>query len=310
MLELLYYILLDMKGLTTMYTVGQIAKQVGVTPKTLRHYEKIGLFSPTARSVSGYRLYSDEDVNRLREILYYRELAFPLREISRFISSSEEEKQHLLEAHLCRLHKNVEKYGFLHNKLLQLRQVNPSVGRTAVLVIDMQNDFVSGRLACNRARRVVEPIRTLLTRTRLAGCDILYICDCHENGDSELEFWAEHAMAGSDGAEIIPELCPEGNDSIFQKSSFNAFSNESLNLFLRRRGIQRLIVTGLHTTICVTETVMCAYYLGYDIIVPRECVESPSESEQQVGLKQLQKNYNAAILSLELVLSHLNKETT
>ncbi len=67
---------------TAGYTVGRVAELSGVTIRTLHHYDEIGLLSPGGRSASGYRLYEETDLDRLRHILFYRELGFDLKEIS------------------------------------------------------------------------------------------------------------------------------------------------------------------------------------------------------------------------------------
>ena len=64
------------------YSVGQVSAFAGVTVRTLHHYDKAGLLSPSERSHAGYRLYSDADLARLQQILFYRELGFPLDEIA------------------------------------------------------------------------------------------------------------------------------------------------------------------------------------------------------------------------------------
>jgi len=64
------------------YSVGQVSAFAGVTVRTLHHYDKAGLLSPSERSHSGYRLYSDADLARLQQILFYRELGFRLEEIA------------------------------------------------------------------------------------------------------------------------------------------------------------------------------------------------------------------------------------
>jgi DNA-binding transcriptional MerR regulator len=67
------------------YTVGKVAELSGVTIRTLHHYDEIGLLSPGGRSASGYRLYADSDLERLGQILFYRELGFDLKEISSIV---------------------------------------------------------------------------------------------------------------------------------------------------------------------------------------------------------------------------------
>ncbi|WP_395358607.1 MerR family transcriptional regulator [Streptomyces sp. YH02] len=64
------------------YSVGQVSAFAGVTVRTLHHYDKAGLLSPSDRSHAGYRLYSEADLVRLQQILFYRELGFPLDEIT------------------------------------------------------------------------------------------------------------------------------------------------------------------------------------------------------------------------------------
>lgn len=64
------------------YSVGEVARFAGVTVRTLHHYDKAGLLSPSGRSRGGYRLYGDADLARLQQILFYRELGFTLDEIA------------------------------------------------------------------------------------------------------------------------------------------------------------------------------------------------------------------------------------
>lgn len=66
----------------TVLTVGQVAEGYGVTVRTLHHYDEIGLLSPSERSGAGYRLYTDDDLTRLRHIVVYRRLGFALETIA------------------------------------------------------------------------------------------------------------------------------------------------------------------------------------------------------------------------------------
>lgn len=59
------------------YSVGQVSTLAGVTVRTLHHYDKAGLLSPSDRSPAGYRLHNEADLVRLQQILFYRELGFP-----------------------------------------------------------------------------------------------------------------------------------------------------------------------------------------------------------------------------------------
>lgn len=69
------------------YTIKTVAKLSGVSTRTLRYYDEISLLKPATINSSGYRLYDDEEINRLQQILYYRELDFSLEEIKLILDS-------------------------------------------------------------------------------------------------------------------------------------------------------------------------------------------------------------------------------
>ena len=78
-------------------TVGQVADEFGVTVRTLHHYDEVGLVRPH-RTASGYRLYTEDDLERLRHVVVYRRLGFPLEEIGPLLDDPHTD----VEAHLRR----------------------------------------------------------------------------------------------------------------------------------------------------------------------------------------------------------------
>ncbi|MET9830159.1 MerR family transcriptional regulator [Streptomyces sp. NPDC006385] len=82
------------------YSVGQVAGFAGVTVRTLHHYDDIGLLAPSERSHAGHRRYSDADLDRLQQILFYRELGFPLEEVAALLDDPDADPR----AHLRRQH--------------------------------------------------------------------------------------------------------------------------------------------------------------------------------------------------------------
>ena len=71
-----------------MMTVHEVSRLTGVSIRTLHYYDKIGLLHPAAMTDAGYRLYDDTAMERLQQILLFRELEFPLKEIKRLIVKS------------------------------------------------------------------------------------------------------------------------------------------------------------------------------------------------------------------------------
>lgn len=100
-------------------TVGEVARVLGVTVRTLHHWDEIGLASPSERTWSDYRLYTAADLQRLQRIAVYRELDLPLNEIRRIlddpgtdaVASLEEQKARILDkvAHLAELERGVDR---------------------------------------------------------------------------------------------------------------------------------------------------------------------------------------------------------
>ncbi len=71
-----------------MFTVKQLSKLAGVTPRTLHHYDAIGLLKPSRVGDNGYRYYGEELLLRLQQILFYRELDMPLEDIKKIMAHS------------------------------------------------------------------------------------------------------------------------------------------------------------------------------------------------------------------------------
>lgn len=76
------------------YTIEQVAMQVGMTKRTLRYYEEVGLLSPAERTEGNYRRYTDDDIQHLKRIKELRDLlGFSLNDIRKFLSADEERGQ-------------------------------------------------------------------------------------------------------------------------------------------------------------------------------------------------------------------------
>lgn len=79
--------------------VKEVADLVGISVRTLHHYDEIGLLTPDETTESGYRLYSDENLEMLQQILFFKELGFPLKKIKEIINSPSFDRQEALELH-------------------------------------------------------------------------------------------------------------------------------------------------------------------------------------------------------------------
>jgi nicotinamidase-related amidase len=171
--------------------------------------------------------------------------------------------------------------------------------KAAVLVIDMINDFVTGKLGSGRARKIVPAVKKLVESARSKGLPIIYVCDSHIPGvDTELSLWGSHAVAGTKGAEIVPELEPRDGDYVLKKRRYSAFFATDLDILLRELDIGRLVLSGLVTDICIQHTAADAFFRGYKVVVVGDCVDAVSEEDNRAALEYMKKVYGAKVEKL------------
>jgi DNA-binding transcriptional MerR regulator len=95
------------------YTVKAVSQIAGVSVRTLHHYDEIGLLKPAGHSAAGYRLYGQEDLERLQQILFFKELGFDLKEIKRVLSDPDFDREKALVEHRKLLIERQERVGRL-----------------------------------------------------------------------------------------------------------------------------------------------------------------------------------------------------
>jgi DNA-binding transcriptional MerR regulator len=101
------------EGNVKAYTIGQLAKMAGVSVRTLHHYDQIGLLKPSARTAAGYRLYAEQDLLRLQQILFFKELDMPLSEVGAILDDPGFDQVTALEHHRQLLHRRMERLARL-----------------------------------------------------------------------------------------------------------------------------------------------------------------------------------------------------
>lgn len=199
--------------------------------------------------------------------------------------------------------------------------------RTAVIVVDMQNDFGSKGGMFDRAgidisgiRQAVAPTARVLAAARDAGIRIIYLKmgylpDLSDLGSPESVNRSRHMRLGvgqpmraPNGAEsrilirntwntdIVSELTPQPGDEVIYKSRFSGFYKTDLDAKLKRAGITHLIVTGCTTSICVDSTVRDAMFRDYLCILLADCMSEP------IGQGLPRSNHEASLLSAEVLL--------
>jgi biuret amidohydrolase len=185
------------------------------------------------------------------------------------------------------------------------------MARSALVIIDMQRDFLEpggfGEALGNdvsKLRRIVGPLRELLIAARAAGLPVIHTREGHrpdlsdaprakvERGAPSLRIGDKGPMGrilirGEAGHDIIPELYPAAGEPVIDKPGKGAFYQTDLDLMLRNRGIDAVLVCGVTTEVCVHTTVREANDRGYRAVVVGDCCGSYFPEFHEVGLRMI-----------------------
>jgi nicotinamidase-related amidase len=164
------------------------------------------------------------------------------------------------------------------------------VSTTALLVVDMQNDFCDERgyyalkgLPAASTRTAIAGIARLLAAARLRAVPVLHTRLIHDPAVADVmdrhrvlpPGWiadGPRLAPGSWGAEIVSELQPRCGEPVVDRGDYSAFYETGLEAYLRRRGVRTLLLTGTTAYACVLHTAFDAFCRDLDVVVPRECV--------------------------------------
>ncbi len=187
------------------------------------------------------------------------------------------------------------------------------INNPAVILVDVQNDFFTGPLKIKRAINITESLQRLVVAARKKDIPVIYSIDAHYPQDVEVvQKWGNHAIKGTQGAQVIPELKPEeGKDYVVEKRTYSGFYETGLDPLLRSlykgSGVKTVILGGLHTNMCIRHTSADAFFRGYQIIIAEDGVEAFTQEEHTQGLKYLEYVYNAKIMATNDIIREIVK---
>jgi ureidoacrylate peracid hydrolase len=199
--------------------------------------------------------------------------------------------------------------------------------RTAVVVVDMQNDFVSvggmfdqNGVPTEPVRTVVPTIRRVLEAARGQGIPVVYLkmgyqpdlsdlgAEGSVNRDRHLRFGVGRVVTAPDGSEsrnlirdtwgtdIVDELAPTTDDIVIYKHRFSGFFETELHDTLQGMDVRDLVFTGCTTSICVDSTIRDAMFRDYRCLVLEDCMAEP------IGGDLERTNHEATLLTLQTLL--------
>jgi len=203
--------------------------------------------------------------------------------------------------------------------------ISVDAASTAVIVVDMQNDFGSKGGMFDRAginisiiQKVINPIAKVIEAARKVGIKIIYLKygfheDLSDVGNEEFRRAHHLAVVGDTidapngstsrilirdtwNTDIVPELKPQPDDIVIYKTRYSGFYKTDLDSILKQSGKKNLIITGCTTSTCVESTIRDAMFRNYSSVVLEDCTAEP------VGYGLSRSNHEASILLIQRLL--------
>jgi biuret amidohydrolase len=186
------------------------------------------------------------------------------------------------------------------------------VGRVALLVIDMQHDFMDADAACYNigAEKTIPPTAELLAAFRDVGLPIIFTREMHRPGRVDAGLEADpaynvpiHTEEGTRGAEIIPPLAPLPGELVVDKRRYSCFLGTELELLLKIERVDTLVICGVSSDVCVHWTAGEAFQRDFHVRVVEDGTAGTSLIDHEASLLILRNlcSGGRAVLSTDIL---------
>ncbi|MCC6890923.1 MAG: cysteine hydrolase [Hyphomicrobiales bacterium] len=176
--------------------------------------------------------------------------------------------------------------------------------RTALVVIDVQNDFCSPEFPAHK--QILSPLQKLISEARRAGVPLVYTQAVH-NDKTDSAVWKSRyrlrphrnqtCRIGTPGVDFHPTVRPAPEDIIVQKHRYSAFIGTDLELILRAQRIETLLFTGIATNVCVEAAARDAFQRDFWTIMVSDCMAAHSEEAHKAALTNCERGFGIVVTS-------------
>ncbi|MCA1063641.1 isochorismatase family cysteine hydrolase [Rossellomorea sp. AcN35-11] len=174
--------------------------------------------------------------------------------------------------------------------------------KTAILIIDMINtfDFHGGDELLENTLEVAGNIHELKQRAKKSGIPVIYVNDNYGLWQDNMNDIITHCEK-SKGKAVIEKLHPDQDDYFIIKPKHSCFFGTQLDILLHQLGVNHLILTGIAGDICVLYTANDAYMREYGLSIPRDCMASETEEDNESAIRIIKKTIGANLMPSERI---------
>ena len=200
--------------------------------------------------------------------------------------------------------------------LLSTLDLKAAPGNAALLVVDVQNDFVADGgffdqigADVKTVQKAIPNLVRLIDKARAAGVPVIFVQAIYDPEylsapmrERNLRRTVEmpRCLTGSWGADFHM-VRPAAGEDVVIKHRYSAIVNTGLDALLKRRGVRSLLLAGVATDTCVESTGRDAYFIDYYVSIVADCCGAASESDHAGALKRFDRDYGAIVTSDEVI---------
>lgn len=207
----------------------------------------------------------------------------------------------------------------------------PDIEKAALVVVDMQNDFVhsDGRLGCAAREEpeaaidmpflmgTIPHVKRLADAFRKGGRPVIYLAHVlkPDYSDAQWPYWRHGVGPGTNrifivegtwGAQIVDDLKPNEGEHLIVKKGFGGFSNTQLDTVLRNMGVTTCIIAGVTTCVCVSSTIRGGVEHNYQMILVKDAVAEVHREAHEAEVKNIARVF-ADVKTTDEVLAMLDR---
>jgi len=197
---------------------------------------------------------------------------------------------------------------------MRIEAIDPKA--TAMIVVDMQNDFVASGAAMETpaARAVVPKLAEALKICRDAGIKIIYTAHVHRSDGSDMGLFddmhppianRDALVDGTPGVEIYSELAPAAGEHVIKKHRYSGFFGTDLDIILREWGVDTVIISGTTTENCCQATARDAMFRNYRVVFLSNATATYDYPDKGFGAMQAADVHHATLVILAASTAHV-----